>query len=1494
MDTDVILEQPTAVLTGIKFSLLTEEDLEKHSAVSVESVNDVTDPKMGVPNMSSECTTCGAKDIKTCEGHNGIVKLPIDLFHPFFTSEIVQILNQVCPGCKSVRTKGPSSMTETSASPYYAQQFTCKYCVKSSTDWYPKMKFKAASARDYFGKNISEIIVEVTDKIPRKYFSKGLELPMDYWDFIMKDPQQVETDYKSHRRSLTPLQVSNILKDVDPNFVKSFVPKRILLFLSAISVTPNCGRVVEMANLLTTGQSMIFDDRTKAYKRLVDFKRSANELGSRVADCLSVSKLNRGKSSNNKLDSSTNKFDFSNKKPDSSKTGHQWVKDVMLGKMTDNSFRMVIVGDPRIKLGEIGIPNDIAERLEVTECLNSWNWQKLNMCANSRLLEKGVLIVKRKGKKACVLKTDDLKIGDAVYRPLEEGDLVMINRPPSLHQHSIIALSVKILPTGSVASLNPLICDPLRGDFDGDCLQCYVPQSVDSRVELRELVTLNQQLVNGQNGQSLLSLSHDSLAAAYLLRKDDVYLNKAQIQQLEMLSLHLSPFPAIVKAPTPEVREAEACLHQRPIEQFEMLASHHFRSPAIVKAPNFQRSMWTGKQLLSMLMPQDFNFDFPVNGICVSEGEILFSSLESAWLQDTDDSIYSTLVRNYGDKTLDILFSAQEILLEWISMRGFSVSLSDIYLSSNSCSRGNMVEEVSMGGTRSYPSISNQGLFDKSYVCMENLLRDSEDTHNCETFEVDDIDNRLYDLTEINIGAYQDVFRDVQRLVYHYASKENSMLAMVRSGSKGSLLKLVHQSLCLGLQHSSSPLSFRVPSMLSCSARNHRDVDTPGSHILYAVIENSFLSGLDPLECYVHSVSNRDSSFGENAEIPGTLFRKIMFYMRDLYLAYDGTVRNAYGNQLVQFSYGVSDKVTSTEDEISCQISTGSDRRCGGEPVGSLAACSISEAAYSALDKPLSSVEDSLLLKLKKLLMSSKTKTAEVQNVTLFLSKKLKRLNYGSEYGAIAVKSHLEKVLFSEVISDTAIVFSEENCQTHLSPWICHFHISKEEMQKKGLNVASISNALEKNCCSNLSKQKFELPVMHLDSRSHCSMAGPETSCIVGSVDIEEGCSNPLAGVRDVMMPFLLGTVIKGFVEVEKVDIVWNDLPRGSRASSSGEMCLRVSMARKFKNFKFWSIIKNACLPIMDLIDWERSYPNSINDVSHAYGIEAAWAHFFRSLKSVTSDIGKSILEEHLLLIADRLSFTGEFLGLTAKGLITQTSTPSPFNQACFSRPLFNFVQAAKDEAKDDLSGTLDAVAWGKKVPIGTGGNFEIIYSQKDYQVDKLDIFNTLSTQPSYKDSRKASPKKGDKWGKYSYADGFAIPATPVKSESTPKADGSASPSENDILDMVFTLQNILYKYPVGHSLNEGEKSTMLCALSYHPRGNEKVGSGLSEIKVGYHPKYNSRCFNVVRTDGSVEDFSYRKCVFEAAKRISIDCAESIMKRFKNDNNNSYLVQEHN
>lgn len=36
-------------------------------------------------------------------GHFGHIKLPFTVLNPYFVSEVVQVLNKICPGCKSIR-----------------------------------------------------------------------------------------------------------------------------------------------------------------------------------------------------------------------------------------------------------------------------------------------------------------------------------------------------------------------------------------------------------------------------------------------------------------------------------------------------------------------------------------------------------------------------------------------------------------------------------------------------------------------------------------------------------------------------------------------------------------------------------------------------------------------------------------------------------------------------------------------------------------------------------------------------------------------------------------------------------------------------------------------------------------------------------------------------------------------------------------------------------------------------------------------------------------------------------------------------------------------------------------------------------------------------------------------------------------------------------------------------------------------------------------------
>lgn len=93
-------------------------------------------------------------------------------------------------------------------------------------------------------------------------------------------------------------------------------------------------------------------------------------------------------------------------------------------------------------------------------------------------------------------------------------------------------------------------------------------------------------------------------------------------------------------------------------------------------------------------------------------------------------------------------------------------------------------------------------------------------------------------------------------------------------------------------------------------------------------------------------------------------------------------------------------------------------------------------------------------------------------------------------------------------------------------------------------------------------------------------------------------------------------TFFSGFHEFNKVDILWDD----AQKNSTGELFLKVTMSENCSLGKFWNSILNACVPIMDLIDWNRSHPNDICNISSMYGITAAWIFFLR-VSNLLSDL---------------------------------------------------------------------------------------------------------------------------------------------------------------------------------------------------------------------------------------------------------------------------------
>lgn len=75
----------------------------------------------------------------------------------------------------------------------------------------------------------------------------------------------------------------------------------------------------------------------------------------------------------------------------------------------------------------------------------------------------------------------------------------------------------------------------------------------------------------------------------------------------------------------------------------------------------------------------------------------------------------------------------------------------------------------------------------------------------------------------------------------------------------------------------------------------------------------------------------------------------------------------------------------------------------------------------------------------------------------------------------------------------------------------------------------------------------------------------------------------------------------------------------------------------------------------------------------------------------------------------------------------------------------------------------------------------------------------------------------------------------------------------------------LLKKAEVGTKLVNPESDLMKELIKYHNKGEDKM-KGFDHFEINYHPEHNdTKCFLIVRDDGSKEDFSYVKCV----KKIS-------------------------
>lgn len=230
------------------------------------------------------------------------------------------------------------------------------------------------------------------------------------------------------------------------------------------------------------------------------------------------------------------------------------------GKRVDFSARTVISPDPNLRVDQVGVPLKVATIMTYPEPVSRITIHKLRQCVrNGPSVHPGANMIRMKdgafvkslafGNREFAAK--NLRIGDVVERHMEDGDIVLFNRQPSLHKVSIMAHRVKVM-NWKTFRFNTCVCAPYNADFDGDEMNMHLPQTEEARTEAALLMGVVNNLVTPRNGEPIVAASQDFLSASYLLTQRDRFFTREQFCMIVTYyqdgEEHIDvPIPAVVK-----------------------------------------------------------------------------------------------------------------------------------------------------------------------------------------------------------------------------------------------------------------------------------------------------------------------------------------------------------------------------------------------------------------------------------------------------------------------------------------------------------------------------------------------------------------------------------------------------------------------------------------------------------------------------------------------------------------------------------------------------------------------------------------------------------------------------------------------------------------------------------------------------------------------------------------------------------------------------------
>jgi len=508
----------------------------------------LVDPRLGTSENNTECATCGL-DMVQCVGHFGHIELADHVFHIGYIQHVVKILNCICLRCSKLLI--------------HTNEVEIKEILKSKVGKERLNYIKNAT------KNITHCLIANNGCGARKpkisINSKktsaliNIKCEFDSEDF-KQDDKEGKMGKSKVEEILTADMIYNILRNIsdEDSMLLGINPLRSRpenMIQKIFPVPPIQMRPSAKGNFL--GGSVLEDDLThkladivKQNKRMLETKEKETEAGLKfLQEAVQLLQYHTATYFDN--DSLMVVKSEQKNKPFKSvvsrlktKTGR--VRGNLMGKRTDFCARTVITSEPAIDYNYVGVPLKIAMNLTIPEVVTPYNINIL-----SQLVENGrekypganfVFPINNKKTNLKMLPIDlryrkdklELHVGDIVERHLQTGDMVLLNRQPTLHKQSMMGLRIKVVDNPNLMTfrISVAVCKPYGADFDGDEMNIFIPQSIQTKIELEEIAAVEYQLITPTTSQTIIGIVQDGLIGAYNLTEPNLKIGWRDVMNL--------------------------------------------------------------------------------------------------------------------------------------------------------------------------------------------------------------------------------------------------------------------------------------------------------------------------------------------------------------------------------------------------------------------------------------------------------------------------------------------------------------------------------------------------------------------------------------------------------------------------------------------------------------------------------------------------------------------------------------------------------------------------------------------------------------------------------------------------------------------------------------------------------------------------------------------------------------------------------------------------